>query len=99
MDTAERVVAGGAQVDADIGGLEDADGRRFHGSAAMVTGGGSGLGLGCARRLAAEGAAVTIVGRSEQRLQAATSTLAAEGLDVLGVPCDVTDEEAVRHAA
>lgn len=39
------------------------------GVTALVTGGGSGLGLACARRLRDDGAAVTIVGRTEDRLR------------------------------
>ena len=42
------------------GGLE--------GAATLVTGGGSGIGLGCAVRFARDGAHVTICGRSEERL-------------------------------
>ena len=74
------------------GGLE--------GTAALVTGGGSGIGLGCARRLLTDGAAVTICGRSEARLQGAVAELEA-----LGAPgalsyavADVTDEESVAAA-
>ena len=40
----------------------------MEGMAALVTGGGSGIGLGCARRFAADGAHVTIAGRTEARL-------------------------------
>ncbi len=38
------------------------------GKTASVTGGGSGIGLGTATRLAADGAHVTICGRTEQKL-------------------------------
>ena len=41
----------------------------------LVTGGGSGIGLECARVLAADGAAVTICGRGADRLAAAVATL------------------------
>ncbi len=70
-------------------------GLGLDGKGALVTGGGSGIGLGCARRLAAEGAVVTICGRSEERLAAAKDQL--EG-DVHTVACDVTDEAQVVAA-
>jgi NAD(P)-dependent dehydrogenase (short-subunit alcohol dehydrogenase family) len=63
------------------------------GRSALVTGGGSGIGLACARRLAADGAAVTICGRSEERLRAAADE---HGLN--WVVCDVTDEDQVATA-
>jgi NAD(P)-dependent dehydrogenase (short-subunit alcohol dehydrogenase family) len=75
------------------GGLE--------GTAALVTGGGSGIGLGCARRLVADGASVTICGRTESRLQEAVDALtplAADGALVQYAVGDVTDEEAVEAA-
>lgn len=71
------------------------------GKAALVTGGGSGIGLGCAARFAAEGAHVTICGRSEERLAGAVEQIravAAEGVTVASIPCDVTDEDQVAAA-
>ena len=50
------------------GGLE--------GYAALVTGGGTGIGCACALRLAADGAAVTILGRTESRLVDAATRIA-----------------------
>jgi len=47
------------------------------GTAALITGGGSGIGLECARRLVAEGVAVTIMGRSEDRLRDGAAKLEA----------------------
>ncbi len=63
------------------------------GTAALVTGGGSGIGLGCARRLAADGADVVICGRTETRLQQA-----AKELGVRYVVADVTEEEQITAA-
>jgi NAD(P)-dependent dehydrogenase (short-subunit alcohol dehydrogenase family) len=73
----------------------------LEGFAALVTGGGSGIGLGCARRLVVDGASVTIVGRTEDRLAAAVEELggyAAAGATVQYAVADVTDEEAVTAA-
>jgi NAD(P)-dependent dehydrogenase (short-subunit alcohol dehydrogenase family) len=73
----------------------DATARRFDGKAALVTGGGSGIGLAIARRLADEGAAVTICGRNEDRLKS--------GIDAIGhgaryVVADITEEASVAAA-
>ena len=73
----------------------------LEGTAALVTGGGSGIGLGCARWLARDGASVTICGRSKERLDAAVpeiESIAADGATVQAVVCDVTDEDEVRAA-
>jgi NAD(P)-dependent dehydrogenase (short-subunit alcohol dehydrogenase family) len=70
------------------------------GTAALVTGGGSGIGLGCARRLLADGAAVTICGRGEARLRSAVAELES----VVGAGtvryavADVTDEDEIAAA-
>ena len=58
--------------------------------AVLVTGGGSGIGLGIARALAREGCRVAISGRSQQRLREAAATFDA-GPSVLVRPCDVSD--------
>src|SRR5262245_1499318 len=69
------------------------------GKAALVTGGGSGIGLACAAALARDGAVVTIAGRNETRLRDAAAGLASElGCAVHWTPCDVTDEAAVERA-
>jgi NAD(P)-dependent dehydrogenase (short-subunit alcohol dehydrogenase family) len=71
------------------------------GLAALVTGGGSGIGLGAALRLAADGAHVTICGRTEERLRGAVEQLksaAAPGVEVRYVVADVTNEGDVARA-
>jgi NAD(P)-dependent dehydrogenase (short-subunit alcohol dehydrogenase family) len=71
------------------------------GRSAFITGGGSGIGLECARRLVADGASVTIAGRSVERLEAARAELAglaAGGASVAAAPCEVNDEQQVRDA-
>lgn len=71
------------------------------GQAALITGGGSGIGLACARHLVRDGASVTIAGRSQQRLDGAVAQLeqaAPEGVAVRAVVCDVADEDQVTAA-
>jgi len=71
------------------------------GMAALVTGGGSGIGLECARHLLRDGAHVTIVGRSEDKLRQAAAELAPDargGATVHFTSCDVTSEDAVVAA-
>jgi NAD(P)-dependent dehydrogenase (short-subunit alcohol dehydrogenase family) len=67
--------------------------------AVLVTGGGTGIGRACAAQLAADGAAVTICGRTEAKLAAAAKTIAAvaaHGGSVQYAVADVTDEESVK---
>lgn len=47
----------------------------LEGKNALVTGGGSGIGLGCAKAFAADGANVLIMGRNEEKLAAAVKDL------------------------
>jgi NAD(P)-dependent dehydrogenase (short-subunit alcohol dehydrogenase family) len=68
------------------------------GQHAIVIGGGSGIGLGSARLLARDGAAVTIAGRTEQKLRDAAAALADEGLSVSWVRCDALDGDSVSAA-
>jgi len=68
---------------------------RFAGRAAIVTGGGSGLGFACAELLAREGAHVTICGRDAVRLKEAAARL---GDLARFVTCDVSDEDQVIRA-
>lgn len=76
-----------------MGRLGKLDGRN-----ALVTGGGTGIGFGCARELAAEGARVTLAGRRLDVLEEAAGRLASEGFDVAFTGCDITDEVQVKHA-
>ena len=80
---------------------DDRRGGDLTGFSALITGGGSGIGLAAARRLAADGASVTVVGRTEERLRqavAAIEEVATGGAKVQAVPTDVTDEAAVEAA-
>lgn len=71
------------------------------GKAALITGGGSGIGLACARYLLRDGASVTLAGRTQARVDAAVEELRAEapgGAEVHGVACDVASEDDVVAA-
>lgn len=67
------------------------------GNVALVTGGGSGIGLGCARELVRDGATVVLAARNVERLQSAATELRGLG-EVHTAACDVTNEDSV-HAA
>ena len=74
------------------GGLE--------GMAFLVTGGGTGIGAACAARLATDGAAVTICGRTAAKLEEAAKKIeaaAGHGGRVQVVTGDVTNEEDVKR--
>lgn len=58
------------------------------GQTALITGGGSGLGLGIARGMAGSGARVILVGRTEARLLSACAEI---GVSAVAAPFDVTD--------
>jgi NAD(P)-dependent dehydrogenase (short-subunit alcohol dehydrogenase family) len=71
------------------------------GYGALVTGGGSGIGEGCAAALARDGASVTICGRTEAKLEEAADGLRAiapRGAAVTTIAADVTDEEQIETA-
>jgi NADP-dependent 3-hydroxy acid dehydrogenase YdfG len=70
--------------------------RPLTGRVAVVTGATSGIGAATARRLAADGAAVAVVGRREERLHELAGEL---GEGAVPVPADVADRDAIERAA
>jgi NAD(P)-dependent dehydrogenase (short-subunit alcohol dehydrogenase family) len=73
----------------------------IRGLSALVTGGGSGIGLASAARLAADGAHVTICGRTQEKLakaEAEIAPLVGDGGSIRSVVADVTVEEQVADA-
>ena len=81
--------------------MADARPTGIAGHSILVTGGGSGIGLGTAERLAADGAHVTICGRTEQKLVDAAAhdpRRRAPVRTVRYVVADVTVEEQVAAA-
>ena len=72
------------------------------GMSILVTGGGTGIGKACAAKLAGDGAAVTICGRTEASLLAAAeeiSTVAGKGGSIQWLTGDVTSEADLGPAA
>jgi meso-butanediol dehydrogenase / (S,S)-butanediol dehydrogenase / diacetyl reductase len=68
------------------------DGKR-----AIVTGGGQGVGRGIALALAAEGAAVALVGRTEAKLRAVATEIEKPGGTALAIVADVTRPADIRR--
>src|SRR6202042_3881717 len=100
---AGRIHAFGAPVRARRRGLMAAvdPSAGIAGWSILVTGGGSGIGLATAERFAADGAHVTICGRTEQKLvdaRARITAAATGGAPAHSVVADVTHEEQVAAA-
>lgn len=68
------------------------------GRTALVTGGGSGIGLAIAQTLAGAGAAVVLASRKIDRVTEAAEAIRAQGGQALGVAADVREPEAVQAA-
>jgi len=63
----------------------------------IITGSTSGIGLDTARVFAQNGAKVVISGRNEEVLQKTAKELRDEGLEVIGIRCDVSNEEDIKN--
>ncbi|WP_328302993.1 glucose 1-dehydrogenase [Streptomyces sp. NBC_00435] len=69
---------------------------RFAGKSVLVTGAGSGIGRAVALAFAAEGARVTVAGRSAGPLEETVALIGKEGGTAVAVTADVTRSEEVR---
>lgn len=71
---------------------------QLKGKAAIVTGGGSGIGLAVAEMLAASGAAISVWDLKQEAVDSTTEALRGKGVKAIGIALDVTDEAAVEAA-
>jgi NAD(P)-dependent dehydrogenase (short-subunit alcohol dehydrogenase family) len=70
----------------------------FAGTTVVVTGGGTGLGKAIASEFARLGAAIVVMSRKPEHLDAAREAIGALGADVLAVTCDIRDAESIANA-
>lgn len=71
---------------------------RFDGRAALVTGGGTGIGRATAQRLASEGAQVFVIGRRADKLDETVAHVSESGGQAKGLALDATDSDAGERA-
>lgn len=65
---------------------------------ALITGGSSGLGEAAAKRLAAEGAKVGVLGRTEDEVNAVVAAIKGSGGEAMSLLADVSDADALQQA-
>ncbi|MBD5785200.1 SDR family oxidoreductase [Cellulosimicrobium terreum] len=68
--------------------------RRFEGRVALITGGSRGIGLAVVERLVAEGASVTVTGRSQDTLDEVVARLGADHVEAVAGKADDADHRA-----
>ncbi len=71
---------------------------KLKGKVALVTGAGQGVGQGIAFALAAEGAAIAIVGRTASKLEASVAEIAKRGGKAIAITCDVKKADDLKRA-
>src|SRR5699024_2203093 len=69
----------------------------FAGKSALITGGGTGIGLTIARLLGSLGAHVMLVGRTKETLEQAVSDLQAENIHADFIPANIRAEQEVAE--
>ncbi len=73
-------------------------GKKLQGQVAIITGAGRGIGAATAVRFAAAGAAVVLIARSEDEVEAVALQVRKQGGRAVAMPCDITDFETVDLA-
>src|SRR5689334_2197748 len=71
--------------------------RDLNDDVVLITGGSRGLGLALARKFARQRCRLAICARDKVELDRASSSLAADGAEVLALPCDVTSRSEVEQ--
>lgn len=72
---------------------------QIKGKAAVVTGGGSGIGMGLAKELAAQGASVAVADIMLENAQKVADAINAAGGKAVALHCDVCDRQSVKAMA
>ncbi|MDW8251755.1 MAG: SDR family oxidoreductase, partial [Myxococcales bacterium] len=65
----------------------------FQGQVALITGGGTGIGLATARELGVLGARVAIASRSQEKVNAGATQLLQDGSEYLALTCDIREPD------
>lgn len=71
---------------------------RLENKVAVITGGSGGLGLGVAQNFAQEGAKIVLLGRNQERLDAAKSSLETTGASCITLVANAADPESIANA-
>ena len=69
----------------------------LRGQVVLITGGARGLGFALAREFGRQGARVVICARDAEEVAVASGELTRQGIEALGVQCDVSRPDDVRH--
>ncbi|HSN84498.1 MAG TPA: SDR family oxidoreductase [Polyangiales bacterium] len=69
----------------------------FSNEVALITGGGTGIGLAAATEMGLLGAKVAICGRRPEPLRQAVAALESQGIEAYGAPCDIREADAISE--
>lgn len=69
----------------------------FSNEVALITGGGTGIGLAAATEMGLLGARVAICGRRPEPLRQAVAALESKGIEAFGAPCDIREADAISQ--